>query len=126
MPGRRWGPLTPEDLDEAPEDGRRYELVDGSLHVSPPPVPRHQLAATRVQYLLHAAAPAELTVRAGGAGIHESRPRGETHFLVPDVRLVVEVVSPSSVTHDQVTKRDAYAALASRTTGSWSTSPSPG
>ena len=131
VPGRRWGPLTLEDLDEAPEDGRRYELVDGSLHVSPPPVPRHQLAATRVQYLLHAAAPAELTVLAGGAGILAARPRGETHFLVPDVlvvgtaalgaaergldprdvRLVVEVVSPSSVTHDHVTKRDAYAAL---------------
>ena len=28
-----------------------------------------------------------------------------------DVRLVVKVVSPSSVTHDHVTKRNLYAAL---------------
>jgi hypothetical protein len=25
------------DLDRLPDDGNRYELIDGSLHVTPPP-----------------------------------------------------------------------------------------
>jgi hypothetical protein len=27
------------DLEELPDDGYRYEIIDGSLHVSPPPTP---------------------------------------------------------------------------------------
>src|SRR5215203_6557228 len=34
------------DLERAPEDGRRYELYDGEVHVVPAPIPRHQV----VQY----------------------------------------------------------------------------
>ena len=33
-----WGePFTVEDLDRMPDDGRRYELIDGMLIVSPAP-----------------------------------------------------------------------------------------
>jgi len=32
------------DLQQAPEDGRRYELYDGEVFVVPAPMPRHQLA----------------------------------------------------------------------------------
>ena len=32
------------DLQQAPEDGRRYELYDGEVFVVPAPIPRHQLA----------------------------------------------------------------------------------
>ena len=66
-----------------------------------------------------------------GAGVLAARAGGGTRFLIPDVlvvaagavppgaagadpadvRLVVEVVSPSWVTHDQVTKRNLYAGL---------------
>jgi hypothetical protein len=32
----RWGePFTVDDLDRMPDDGRRYELIDGMLIVSP-------------------------------------------------------------------------------------------
>lgn len=128
VPPRSW---TLDDLMALPEDGRRYELIDGSLHVSPPPVPRHQVVATAMLRLLHAAAPADLLVLAGGAGVHRSPVGGPAQFLVPDVLVVrrasvdaadrgfapadvvlaVEVVSPSSVTTDLVTKRDLYARL---------------
>ena len=36
-------PFTVDDLDRMPDDGRRYELVDGVLFVSPAPAVQHQL-----------------------------------------------------------------------------------
>lgn len=39
---RRAGPWTREQRDALPDDGRRYELLDGVLIVSPAPAPRHQ------------------------------------------------------------------------------------
>ncbi len=38
-------PFTVDDLEGMPDDGNRYELIDGMLHVSPRPVPRHQVVA---------------------------------------------------------------------------------
>ena len=34
--------LTYEDYVDLPDDGRRYEILDGELEVSPAPAPRHQ------------------------------------------------------------------------------------
>src|SRR5439155_17021815 len=36
--------VTYADLEEWPDDGRRYELYDGEVYVCPAPMPRHQLA----------------------------------------------------------------------------------
>src|SRR5260370_41337688 len=44
----RGRPFTVEDLDRLPDDGRRYELLDGVLVVSPRPTTGHQLAASRL------------------------------------------------------------------------------
>ena len=52
----RGRPLTREDLDAMPEDGHRYELLDGVLVVSPAPRYLHQLAVGELHLLLHAAA----------------------------------------------------------------------
>jgi Uma2 family endonuclease len=30
------------DIWDTPEDGNRYEVIDGNLYVTPPPVPEHQ------------------------------------------------------------------------------------
>jgi len=40
----RAGDWTVDDLDRRPEDGLRYELVDGVLLVTPAPEPVHQFA----------------------------------------------------------------------------------
>jgi Uma2 family endonuclease len=44
-------PLTHHDLEETPEDGNRYEVIDGALFVSPFPTYPHQ----RAQSVLHVA-----------------------------------------------------------------------
>lgn len=41
-------PLTHRDLDDTPEDGNRYEVIDGELYVSPFPTTAHQRAQTRL------------------------------------------------------------------------------
>jgi len=40
------------DLQQAPEDGRRYELYDGEVFVVPAPIPLHQIAVQRFAELL--------------------------------------------------------------------------
>ena len=41
-------PFTVGDLDRMPDDGRRYELLDGALIVSPRPATIHQMVAFRL------------------------------------------------------------------------------
>ena len=53
------GEWTVDDLETLPDDGLRYELLDGTLIVSPAPVPRHQRAIVRLVLLLSAACPAD-------------------------------------------------------------------
>ncbi len=45
-------PFTVDDLDRMPEDGKRYELIDGELTVSPAPVLAHQFALFELSSLL--------------------------------------------------------------------------
>jgi len=54
--------LTVDDLEAMPDDGHRYELVDGVLIVSPAPIWAHQAAQFALHKLLHAACPAGLRV----------------------------------------------------------------
>jgi Uma2 family endonuclease len=121
-------PWTLDDLYELPDiDGRRYEIVDGSLHVSPPPEFLHAQVATRMAWPMFPEVPPDLEIIIG-AGVH--RVDDLTRYLEPDLMvvhrrrergpkvagpeeavLVVEVMSPSSVTHDLVTKRALYAQM---------------
>jgi len=118
---RKW---TIEDLLELPDDGNRYELVDGALRMSPGPTWRHNNAASRLARQLEPALPEGLVVLTPGGGIRV--PRG---LLIPDlavvesalaetashvgeaaqVRLVVEVASPSNSIDDIVEKASLYA-----------------
>lgn len=43
---------TVDDLEHFPEDGNRYELLDGMLLVTSAPAASHQIVASRVQAFL--------------------------------------------------------------------------
>ncbi len=54
--------FTRADLDAMPDDGRRHELIDGSLIVTPAPSRRHQRAVGELHLLLRRTCPPELEV----------------------------------------------------------------
>jgi Uma2 family endonuclease len=54
--------LTRKDLEAMPDDGHRYELIDGTLIVTPAPSVRHQRVLARLYSLLSAGCPEELDV----------------------------------------------------------------
>jgi len=60
-PPRRPG-LTREALESTPDDGYRYELIDGELLVTPAPGYRHQRASGRLYTLLDRHCPPGLVV----------------------------------------------------------------
>ena len=122
------GPWTMHDVMRLPDDGQRYEIIDGSLLVSPPPTSRHQGVAARLVAMLNRDLDPECeSVEGVGILLRERTP---TKFVIPDavvaraaavwsdavtlrpadVLLVVEVVSPSSITTDRVTKPNLLAA----------------
>jgi Uma2 family endonuclease len=123
MTALRWGsPLTIADLDAMPEDGHRYELVDGTLLVTPAPNTRHQCCVARLVAALVAAADPDLMVLpapydwvAGPATLFQPdllvarrADLGPKRLERPPL-LVIEVLSPSTRRIDLATKRMAYA-----------------
>ncbi|HVX46679.1 MAG TPA: Uma2 family endonuclease [Mycobacteriales bacterium] len=107
------------DLDAIPDDGRRHELLDGVIVMSPSGRRKHQRAVTRLAHLLINAAPdhlevlvAPLDVAAGPRSQVQPDvivlPQDETERPVPPPLLAVEVLSPSNRRHDLVAKRNLY------------------
>ena len=60
----RGRPLTAADLETMPDDGHRYELIDGTLVVTPAPLMRHQLVSSNLHLLLGGSCPPDLRVLA--------------------------------------------------------------
>ncbi|HEY4217133.1 MAG TPA: Uma2 family endonuclease [Gemmatimonadaceae bacterium] len=120
---RHW---TVADRDALPEDGNRYEVIDGELFVTPAPAWRHQEAAFRLSRLLddYLASQRIGHVFVAPADVVFSPKRGVQPdvFVTPlvngrrperfdDVRhllLAIEVLSPSSARADRVAKRTLY------------------
>jgi Uma2 family endonuclease len=75
------------DLDAFPDDGNRYELLDGVLLVSPAPLPAHELVVQRLHYELVSCLGKRARVFTRGAV--QLRPRTS---LEPDI-----LVLPASV-----------------------------
>jgi Uma2 family endonuclease len=121
------GPWTEEEFLALPVDNRRIELLDGGLLVSPLAASRHQRLSSWLWSALAAAAPEgfevlpPVNVRVGPGRI-----------LIPDivvvttpgvdvvmyhaavVAMVVEIVSPGSVTADRAIKPQLYVAAGIR------------
>lgn len=113
---------TVDDLDRLPDDGNRYEVVDGGLLVTPAPGTRHQRAVGRLFVLLNGAcrpdqevlpAPVNFVIGpldvpqpdlivASVASISERGVEGQA-------LLVVEVLSPTTRITDTTVKVAKYA-----------------
>jgi len=113
-------PFTVGDLDRMPDDGHRYELLDGTLIVSPAPGPPHQRVAVMLCHILELACPEDLIVFPN-VGVRI----GSRSALEPDVvvaragdvsgarlarppLLVAEILSPDSALRDLNLKKAAY------------------
>jgi Uma2 family endonuclease len=120
---RHW---TAADLENFPDDGNRYEIIDGELFVSPAPSLDHQEAALLMYRLLadylarqrvgHAyAAPADVTFSPRRVVqpdvfvvplVDGRRPR--KFVEVGTLLVAVEVLSPSTARADRVAKRNMF------------------
>ena len=120
---------TVEDLEHFPNDGNRYELLDGVLLVTPAPNYSHQSVAWRIARMLDVVEQRGLwSVVTPGAVSFPPRTQLEPDVLVVPARfplsskwqditehwLAVEVLSRSSRVYDREFKRDAYLDLGVR------------
>lgn len=118
--------ITWRDAQQMPEDGRRYEAVEGELYVTAAPSARHQEISARLTAFLH-----ELLVREGdgrlfhapgvefpdtGEGVQpdlvfvstERRGIVAEDWLRGAPDLVVEILSPSTEDRDRGVKHNLY------------------
>jgi Uma2 family endonuclease len=121
---RSW---TYEDLEQLPDDGHRYEILDGQLLVTPPPSPEHQDVVNNVLLLLARRLPHGDLVGRPKTGVGVRTPLiGLERYVIPDacvvdgprpplyyepqqVQLALEVTSPRTITIDRGLKRQTYA-----------------
>ncbi len=116
-------PLTRADLATMPDDGHRYELIDGVLLVTPAPSYDHQDVVGQLYLLLSARCTSGLKVMLAPFDVAIS----DDTVMQPDLLvarrsdftrrdlptaplLAVEVLSPSTQRFDLMTKRGRYEA----------------
>src|SRR5207248_4555165 len=127
VPGPPQGQWTYADWEELPDDGNRYEIIDGVLYMTTAPSSFHQWIVNRLER--HITIPAEdqglafafpapigvimpgcdpvqpdfvVVLASRAAIIRDRRIMG-----VPDV--IVEILSPGNTAYDQQVKYEAYA-----------------
>lgn len=106
-------PLTADDLAAIPDDGHRYELIDGTLIVSPGPELRHQVVQAELLRHLYRRCPEDLIVMASPTDtvladdtvvqpdalvVRRADLAGRRLTVTP--LLVVEILSPSTQLYD--------------------------
>ncbi|MGI9157603.1 MAG: Uma2 family endonuclease [Marmoricola sp.] len=117
------GPFTRADLDAMPDDGRRHELIDGVLVVTPAPAWRHQRILLNLTLALRAARPSGMTLLfapfdvalAPDTVMEPDLLVGRTEdFTEKDLPtaplLAVEVLSPSTRRFDLLVKKSRFEA----------------
>ncbi|MEV0331583.1 Uma2 family endonuclease [Nocardia sp. NPDC050717] len=122
MPLPRADRWTAADLDQMPDDGLRYEVLNGQLVVNAAPKPKHRWLIKRLSRVLDAAVPDGYVVLDGvGVLIGDDEPipdlmvaKGPIDWEgrgvpVDQVELAVEVVSTSTTLQDRMVKPVLYA-----------------
>jgi Uma2 family endonuclease len=121
---------TVDMLDDLPDDGQRYEIIDGVLHVTPAPSDVHQLVAAVFWQRLHSylrpssvgralISPAD--VRKDDRARNRVQPdvfavrladgsRPPYPYSLSELLLAIEIESPSNALYDYHTKRRLYLA----------------
>ncbi len=113
---------TYEDYCALPEDGNRYEILDGKLYMTPAPRTFHQILTARLLLSLAATreivltAPVDLILK-GATPVQPDLlflPREQAHqveerFVSGPPTLVVEILSPSTAARDRTLKLNKYA-----------------
>ncbi|MCY2986004.1 MAG: Uma2 family endonuclease [Planctomycetota bacterium] len=121
--GHKW---TYEDYVNIPEDGLRHEIIAGEHLVNPSPSTQHQYVSKRLQYQLY------VKIELAGIGVLYGAPidvqLSEFDIVQPDLviilnenidkitptkiqvapHLVVEILSPSTASHDRTIKKELY------------------
>ncbi len=119
--------LSYEEFRQLPDDGKRYELIRGEVHLTPAPTTRHQFILRKLSTSLDTYVMqkelgevffAPLDVRLGLDTalqpdlIFISKARAQIiqeNFIAGAPDLVVEILSPSTAAHDRATKLPLYA-----------------
>ena len=127
VPGPSQGSWTYDDYAALPDDGHRYEIVNGVLIMAPAPGPDHQSIIVRLAYYLFPYIDlagvgklftGPIDVDLGPKNVyqpdlvivlnaHLDRVAAKKIIGAPD--LVVEVASPSTAAYDRLTKYEKYA-----------------
>lgn len=120
--------MTIEEVDRLPEDGNRYELIDGELYVSAAPRNKHQLVSAAFLELMLPFVRKHQLGRVYPAPFDAYLEPGKQTRVEPDIvfvaserlglieetglygapDLVIEIVSESSARADLFDKRDLY------------------
>jgi Uma2 family endonuclease len=112
------------ELDRLPDDGNKYELIDGELFVTPEPSPAHERLALVMHRILSPYVRAEnlgdvytprAVVRAERSEVEPDlmvrrtpHPLPEKWAQMPTPSLVVEILSRTTQRRDQEQKRSFY------------------
>ncbi len=119
--------LTYQDYETFPDDGNRYEIIDGEVFVSPPPITAHQWASAELTWLLgshirqHGLGRlfyAPFAVMLGPHDVfepdivfisHERMSLVEVKGMRGSPDLCIEIASPSTRVYDRTVKSERYA-----------------
>ena len=119
-------PFTYDDYMALPDDGKRYEIIEGDLSMTPAPSPRHQAIQLRLGSLFLAyldkqslgqvfVSPIDLVLSMVDVVQPDLLFVGQSRLniiaaknIVGIPNLIVEILSPSSTTRDQQEKLNLY------------------
>jgi len=119
--------ITWQDVQQLPDDGNRYEAIEGELYVTPAPSIRHQRIAKRLMLALHRLleepghgelffAPTGVEFPATEEGVqpdllfvsNERRAILADPWIQGPPDLVIEILSPTTARRDRGVKRKLY------------------